>query len=166
MRRILAFLLFFQTPVFALDFGNDGGASIGSGSVTDANINSAADILKTQFTLTLNGGGSAITTGFKSDSMVRLSSDMTVQGWEVTAAGPGSLVVDIYCSSSISTYPPAVANTITGTDKPTLVSVIKSTSAALTGWTTALNAGQWCVPNVDSVTTTTAAVVAVYGIRR
>jgi hypothetical protein len=48
-----------------------------------------------------------------------------------------------------------VGDAITGSAKPTLSSEIKAASTTLTGWTTALAAGDYLEVNVDSVTTIT-----------
>jgi hypothetical protein len=78
----------------------------------------------------------------------------TITGWELVANTTGSVVVDIW-KDTYANYPPVVGDSITGSAKPTLSSEIKAASTTLTGWTTALAAGDYLEVNVDSVTTIT-----------
>ena len=64
----------------------------------------------------------------------------------------GSIVIDIW-NDSLVNYPPTVADTITGTAKPTLSSQDNARSSTLTGWTTFIAAGSTLRFNVDSVST-------------
>jgi hypothetical protein len=50
-------------------------------------------------------------------------------------------------------FPPTVADTITGSEKPTLSSVQKNQDTNLTTWTTSINVGDILAFNVDSVAT-------------
>jgi hypothetical protein len=70
------------------------------------------------------------------------------------AATAGSIVVDIW-KDSFANYPPTVADTITASAKPTLSSANKSENTTLTGWTTAIAAGDVLGFSVDSVATVT-----------
>ena len=49
-------------------------------------------------------------------------------------------------------YPPTVADTIAGTEKPTISSGIKNQDNSLITWTTALSQGDVLGFNIDSVT--------------
>ena len=68
------------------------------------------------------------------------------------AATSGSAVVDIWKDTNAN-YPPTVADTITASAKPTLSSANKSVDTTLTGWTTAITAGDWLVFKLDSIST-------------
>ncbi len=61
----------------------------------------------------------------------------------------GSVQLDLW-KTTFAAFPPTVANTITGTDKPRVVGGVKATSVALTGWNTTINAGDVLRLNVDS----------------
>ena len=58
-----------------------------------------------------------------------------------------------------SNYPPTVAGTISGSEKPTLSAAAKAEDTSLTTWTTAVAAGDILRFNVDSVTTITRALL-------
>jgi hypothetical protein len=78
----------------------------------------------------------------------------TITGWELVADASGSVVIDIW-KDTYANYPPLVADTITGSAKPTITTATKAQSTTLTGWTTSLAAGDYLEVNVDSVTTIT-----------
>ncbi|HLF05237.1 MAG TPA: hypothetical protein VI855_08485, partial [Dehalococcoidia bacterium] len=86
----------------------------------------------------IDGGGSAITTGQKGH--VEIPFPMTITGWTILADQSGSIVVDVW-KDTYANFPPTVADTIAGTEKPTLASVQKNQDLALGTWTTALAAG-------------------------
>lgn len=104
------------------------------------------------FGITIDGGGSAITTGFK--GYVSLSKGGTIRSWQLIADLTGSIVVDVW-KTSYSTAPPTVANTIAGSEKPTLSSAIKNRDSNLTTWTTSVSPGDVVGFKVDSVSTVT-----------
>lgn len=58
----------------------------------------------------------------------------------VTAGGNGSCVIDVW-KAPFGSFPPLVGNSITASDKPTITLGTTYVDAALTGWTTAINAG-------------------------
>jgi len=79
--------------------------------------------------------------------------DLVINDWSLIADTAGSIVIDLWKGTYASL--PTVANTITGSDKPTLSSAIKATSAALTGWTIDWNKDDIIHVNIDSATTAT-----------
>jgi hypothetical protein len=100
--------------------------------------------------------GAPISTGIKQDyispfgcvlSKVTLLADQT-----------GSIQIDIW-KAPFSSYPPTVANTITGGNKPIIVGATKGQLTTLTGWTTSILAGDCLRFNVDSITTLTRVAV-------
>ena len=64
----------------------------------------------------------------------------------------GSAVVDIW-KSSYAGAPPTSGDVITASAKPTLSTAIKAQSSTLTGWTTAIAAGDVLRFNVNSAVT-------------
>ncbi len=113
-----------------------------------------------------NPSGDAITTGVK--TYVRVPFACTVTSWTLLSADSvvpptsGSIVIDIY-KDTYANFHPTGADTITGSDKPTISSANKATSTALTGWTTTIAAGDVLGFVVDSVTTLSK-VVLVLGL--
>jgi hypothetical protein len=108
----------------------------------------------------IDGGGSAITTGQKGHLEIPFA--ITITGWTILADVSGSIVVDVW-KDTYALFPPTVADTIAGTEKPTLASVQKNQDLALGTWTTAVAAGDILAFNVDSATTVTRVVVALRG---
>ena len=66
----------------------------------------------------------------------------------------GSIVIDVW-KDSYANFPPTVADTITASAKPTLSSATKSDDTTLTGWTTAVTAGDVFGFTVDSASLVT-----------
>ncbi len=108
----------------------------------------------------MDGGGSVITTGSK--GWVRMPGDITFTGWEVFADASGSIEVDILRSTYANL--PAFAS-IAGTDLPTLTAAQKNQSQDLTGWTRAVNEGDYIEFVVNSASTVERAVVVLVGLR-
>lgn len=100
----------------------------------------------------IDGGGSAITTGQKGHVEVPFAG--TITGWTILGDQSGSIVVDVW-KDTYANFPPTVADTIAGSEKPTLSSAQKNQDLALGTWTTAVTAGDILAFNVDSITTVT-----------
>jgi hypothetical protein len=101
----------------------------------------------------IDNAGVAITTGVKIDYPVPYNCKVTA--WELVADVSGSIVVDIW-QDTYAAFPPTVADTITGAEKPTLSAVQKKQDTSLAagvGWP--LTKGRWLRFNVDSATTVT-----------
>ena len=101
---------------------------------------------------TFGDGTNAIVAASEPDQWVEIPFAGTITGWRLGADASGSIVLDLW-KDTYANYPPTVADTITAAAKPTLSSAIKATSSALTGWTTAVAAGDWLRVHVDSATT-------------
>lgn len=101
-------------------------------------------------TFIIDGGGSAITTGIKGD--IEIPFDCTITRVTMLADQSGSIVVDLWVDS-YANYPPTDADSVTASAVPTITTAVKSQDATLTGWTTAISAGDSIRYNVDSVTT-------------
>jgi len=133
---------------------NSGGTAIESSGKT------AADIASRVMTITfiIDGGGSAITTGQKGHLEIPFA--CTITGWTLLADQSGSIVIDVW-KDTYANFPPTPADTITGSEKPTLSSAQKNQDLALTTWTTAVSAGDILAFNVDSASTVTRVTLSI-----
>ena len=104
--------------------------------------------------IVIDGGGSAITTGVKGFVEVPFACTITAATLLSTdaAATAGSIVIDIW-KDAYAAYPPVVGDSITASAKPTLSAANKSRDTTLTGWTTAIAAGDVLGFSVTSATT-------------
>jgi hypothetical protein len=100
----------------------------------------------------IDGAGEAITTGIKGDVMVPFAA--TVDRVTLLADQSGSAVIDIW-KTTLADYPPASADSITGSSKPSLSSAAKMQDTTLSGWTTSIAAGDVLRFNVVSAATIT-----------
>ena len=106
--------------------------------------------------ITIDGGGSPITTGPK--SVVRVPFGGLITRWTLLADQAGSLVIDVW-KGPFGASPPTVAETITGPDKPTLISEQQAEHAIPETWVAAVAAGDVIAFNVDSASTITRATL-------
>lgn len=104
----------------------------------------------------IDGAGSAITTGEKGHLQVPFA--CTILECRLVADQTGSIVVDIW-KAPYAGFPPDNGDSITASAVPTISSGTKYTDATLTGWTTAVAAGDILAFNVDSCTTITRCTV-------
>ena len=152
---------------------SDGGADevsaqdLGSASAADGQVLKADgagglafedDLVVVNFII--DGGGSAIATGEKGH--VELPFAMTITGWTILADQSGSIVVDVW-KDAYANYPPTNADSIAGTEKPTLSSAQKNQDLSLTTWTTGVAAGHILAFEVESATNVTRVTVALRG---
>jgi len=100
-------------------------------------------------TFVIDGGGEAITTGLK--GFLEIPFACTVTHATALADQSGSIVVDVW-KDTYANFPPADADSVTASAPVTISSATKSQDATLTGWTTAIAAGDVLAFNVDSVT--------------
>ena len=107
---------------------------------------------KTTFGIVIDGGGGVIETGYK--GFIRIPYGATITKVTLLADVSGSIVIDVW-KDSYANYPPTDADSITASAPPTLSSATKSEDSTLTGWTTAITAGDCIGFNVDSCTTIT-----------
>lgn len=98
----------------------------------------------------IDGAGSAITTGQKGHLQIPFA--CTITGWSIMGNASGSIVVDVW-KDTYANFPPTVADTIAGSEKPTLSSAQKNQDLTLTTWTVAVAAGDILAFNVDSAAT-------------
>lgn len=106
----------------------------------------------------IDGGGAVITTGQKGH--LEIPADGAIEGWTILADQSGSIVVDVW-KDTYANFPPTVADTIAGTEKPTLSSVQKNQDLTLTTWTTTVTRGDIIAFNVDSATTVERVTVSI-----
>jgi hypothetical protein len=97
--------------------------------------------------LVIDGRGDVITTGYKKAAPIPY--DGMIVGWYLLADQTGSIVIDVW-KDVWSAYPPTVADTIAGSEKPTLVSQQQNQDHDLTTWTRRVAAGDVIAFNVDS----------------
>jgi hypothetical protein len=71
----------------------------------------------------------------------------TIQGWRLVSDQNTNTTLDIWKTNNAI---PTVANTITGTAKPSLSAQQLNGSTGLTGWTVGVTAGDVFILNVDS----------------
>ena len=108
-------------------------------------------------TFIIDGGGSAITTGQKGHLEIPFA--CTITGWTILADQSGSIVVDVW-KDTYANFPPTVADTIAGSEKPTISAAQKGQDLSLTTWTTAIAAGDILAFNVDSCATITRVTIS------
>jgi hypothetical protein len=108
-------------------------------------------------TFIIDGGGAAITTGQKGHLEIPFA--CTITGWTLLADQSGSIVIDVW-KDTYANFPPTVADTIAGSEKPTLSSAQKNQDLSLTTWTTAISAGDILAFNVDSASSVTRVVLS------
>jgi hypothetical protein len=102
----------------------------------------------------VSGGGSAITTGSK--GFIAVDYACTITGVTLLADQSGSIVIDIQ-SGTYAAFPTNAS--ICAAAKPTLSAAQKSQDTTLTGWTTAVTAGNILEFVVDSASTVTQTTV-------
>jgi len=100
-------------------------------------------------TFIIDGGGSAITTGIK--GALEIPFACTINRWTLLGDQSGSIQVNIW-KQAYAQYPPEVGEKITGDLPPKIEGAFMGQSATLTGWTTAITAGDCLMFNVDSIT--------------
>jgi hypothetical protein len=113
-------------------------------------------------TFVIDGGGVVITTGQKGHIEMRFACTFT--GWTILGDQSGSIVVDVW-KDTYANFPPTGADSIAGTEKPTLAAAQKNQDLALSSWSPAVVAGDILAFNVDSVATLLRAAVSLHYTR-
>lgn len=111
-----------------------------------------------------DGTGSAIATGAKARYKT-VPFDCTIVGWRLMGNVSGSIVLDVWADRAAN-FPPTVADTVTGTSKPTLSSGVFAENTDLHSWICDLDLGDVIEINVDSCTTTVRAVLELLAVPR
>jgi hypothetical protein len=117
----------------------------------------SANLQKGNVVVTFDGGGSALTTGAQKVYLT-VPYAGTITSATLLADQSGDIVIDIW-NDTYANFPPTVADTITASAKPTLSSAQKSQDSTLTGWTTAITAGDILEFNIDSAATVTKVIL-------
>lgn len=136
---------------------SDSATQVASQQSTKAYVDSKTELFRT-ITYVIDGGGSAITTGVK--GFLEIPFACTINQVTMLADQSGSIVVDIW-KDTYANYPPTDADTITASAVPTITTATKSQDATLTGWTTAITAGDILGFNVDSCTSITRVTISI-----
>lgn len=110
----------------------------------------------------IDGGGAAITSGVK--GYVQVPFGMIVNAWRVFGDLTGSVVVDVW-KDTYANFPPTTADSIAGSEKPTLSGAQKNEDTSLSTWTMTGSAGDIIGFNVESASTVTRVTVQVLGTR-
>jgi hypothetical protein len=134
-------------------FRSEGDSEVtGSLTVTgNANItNLKGNAGSGSFGITIDGGGSGFTTGLKGFTRIPYTGSIT--GWTMISDQSGSCVIDVWKANNAI---PTVANSIAGTEKPTLTNQQLVSDTNLTTWTSSLSVGDIVAFNVDSISTVT-----------
>lgn len=108
---------------------------------------------------TLDGWGSVITTGLKGFVQCPVTGNIT--RWTLVANESGSLVVDVW-KTTFAAAPPTIADTIAGSEKPTLTAAQVDDDDDLTTWDIEVTRGDVLGFNVDSVATIKRAALALW----
>jgi len=115
-------------------------------------------IAKGEITLVIDGGGAPISTGVLPVAL-EIPDACTITSARLLADQTGSIVVDIW-NDTYANYPPTDADSITASAPPTISAASKSEDTSLTGWDTALAAGDILKFNVDSCSAITWCVLS------
>jgi len=105
----------------------------------------------------IDGGGTEIVTGLK--GFVEWGFPAIVKGWTIMGDVTGDIVVDVW-KDNYSNFAPTVADTIAGTEKPTLSGAQKNQNLNLVTFSTVVLKGDIWAFNVDSVLDITKVTIA------
>lgn len=106
-----------------------------------------------------NGGGSALTAIIETD--VQIPFDCTITKVTLVGDVSGSAVVDIW-KSTFAAFPPVVGGSIVASAKPTLSAAQTYSDSTLTGWTTAISAGDCLRFHLTSASTVGRLVLTIW----
>jgi len=136
---------------------NIAGSSITRQGDNKGLVNSEATI-----EVVIGDGVNAITTGVAGDFEVPFNFVPT--GWTIVADASGSIVVDLW-KDTYANFPATVADTVTGTEKPTLSAAQKNQDLTLSTWGTSWTKGDWVRVNVDSTATVKRVIISIRGYK-
>ncbi len=110
----------------------------------------------------IDGGGAEIGLGVQ--GFIEMPFGMTIESWRLLGDQNGSIVIDVW-KDTFANYPPTVADSIAGTEKPTLAAADSAEDTSLSTWDTSMLAGDIIGFNVDSVTTIQRVTVSLRGAK-
>lgn len=90
---------------------------------------------------------SAGATGTINQTHVGIGYNGTITGWYLTCFPSATISVDVW---KVSGGVPTIANTITGSAKPSVTAARFNSSTTLTGWTTSVSAGDYFMMSVNT----------------
>ncbi len=105
------------------------------------------------FTIT-NGDNAIDDTVTDPVACVRIPNNSIITGWYIYADQSGSIVLDVW-KDTFANHPPTNADSIAGTEKPTLSSAVTASDTSLTSMTTDWNAGDVVCIEIESAATIT-----------
>jgi len=111
---------------------------------------------KRAVSVTIDGAGIVPVVGTM--TYVRVPYSGTINSWYIASDVSGSCVLGIWKKV---TFPPLEANTIAGSEKPTLSSDQTNNDTNLTTWNTAITAGDWIAVKVESASTLTKIMLSI-----
>lgn len=117
----------------------------------------APDGQKTQINCVMHNAGLVIPTILVRDIQVPFS--CVINSWVIGGDTTGSIQFDIW-KVAYASYPPTVANSIVASAPPSVTSATSNSSSTLTGWTTAITAGDCIRISVTSVSSFTKVTLA------
>lgn len=99
----------------------------------------------------------------------RVPHKFTVTGWEIVATGDAPVsttaVVDVWLDTGAN-YPPTNADSIAGTEKPTLTAATRATDTSLSTWTdTSFEAGDYLGFECESISGGESVTVYLLGVQ-
>jgi hypothetical protein len=110
----------------------------------------------------IDGGGAVITTGVKGDISIPFA--CTIVGVRLLADQTGSIRVDLW-KAAYASFPPTSGNHIDASAPSTISGAVKAEDTTLTGWSTAVSAGDVLRFNVYSCSAITRCSVALDVVR-
>lgn len=125
-------------------------AELVSASIMNAHVRDMLNAIAAAKGLIIGIGdfiGAPITTGVR--AYFRVPFGIRISAWTVLADAVGDLQLDVW-RDTYANFPPTIADTITGSEKPTLTAQQKNEDAALSTWSTDVNAGDVLAINVVS----------------
>ncbi len=149
------YLLYWDDPnsrwacraLVAGDIPNISAAKLTSGELPTARL--STNIKTLTITFIIDGGGAEIALG--EHGHLEIPFACTINRVTMLADQSGSIQVDIW-KDTYANFPPTDADSITASAVPTITTAQKSQDSTLTGWTTAIAAGDILAFYVDSVT--------------
>ena len=137
---------FYVAPV-RNDTGNTNNALYYNTSTNEITYTTPAS-LNSSLAITVDNGTSAVTTGNK--TFITIPYNCTITGWSLLSNTSGNLSITI-STSTVGTFP--TLTTISGVTPPELSNSQVASNYSLTGWSTALTAGEILVATVTGTPT-------------
>lgn len=103
--------------------------------------------------------GPVLSTGVK--AYLPIPFKCTVTGWTILGDASGSIQLDVW-KDSYANFPPTLADSIAGSEKPTLTAQQKNQDLALSTWTIDIAAGSILAINIDSCSGIKQVTLALY----